>query len=508
MAPRAKMTGWYDPVQLIQTGIRVASATVFGSMFDRRELMASLDDPLNLTEFNANCDFSAAAGDFWFDFCADTGDGWNPAYAVARLLARPNLTVNPWPPTPGAAPVALPQGKVLVLGGDQVYPTPSKQGYDDQLQAPFEAANRFEAKTNKLADRYVFAVPGNHDWYDGLTAFAHLFCNRHPFRPGSATSPGRFVCGRKTQQARTYFALELPHNWWLCAFDIQLDGYIDQTQLSYFGYVAQELMNEGSNIILVAGQPVWAYSRTEVVPEFQNFAFASLVATGAFPRVVGKPTKRHKLRLVPTGDSHHYAHFIQTQPGSAEKTHLLTCGLGGAFLHPTHWLEDTHVTVEWEPPPPFAKKSSGKLPNGRDGYTHDFAIKTDTKQAKVVYPEVNASSRMTWRNLAFAWLNPQFAGFMMVFCLLSTWLLHFGSVVLDTTLADIPRTETLGGAVCKFVELLLVTPWPALLVAGITGALIYFVDYKPWPKRIAMGVAHPLVQTLVYFATLFLITRS
>ena|SRR5436190_11108189 len=42
MSPRAKMTGWYDPVRLLAIGIRVAEATVFGKMFDRRELIAAL----------------------------------------------------------------------------------------------------------------------------------------------------------------------------------------------------------------------------------------------------------------------------------------------------------------------------------------------------------------------------------------------------------------------------------------------------------------------------------
>ena len=126
----------------------------------------------------------------------------------------------------------------------EVYPTASKEDYEAKLRAPFDDANLREAATRKWNDRFVFALPGNHDWYDGLSAFTHLFCNRHPGRPGSATSPGRNVCGRQTRQTRSYFALKLPHNWWICAWDIQLDGYIDQTQISFFEYVAQEIMEE------------------------------------------------------------------------------------------------------------------------------------------------------------------------------------------------------------------------------------------------------------------------
>ena len=102
---------------------------------------------------------------------------------------------------------------------------------------------------------------------------------------GSATAPGRNVCGRATRQTRSYFALKLPNNWWLCAWDVQLDGFIDQTQISFFEYVAQEIMDEGSNIILCVGQPVWAYCKDETIPEFRNFAFASLIVSGGFRRL-------------------------------------------------------------------------------------------------------------------------------------------------------------------------------------------------------------------------------
>jgi hypothetical protein len=212
------MTGWYDPVRLLTVGIRVAEATVFGKMFDRRELIAALD-PFERPDFDANCDFSsqsilATDGDFWIDYCADTGDGWRPTHAVARLLARPQLQPAPSPQGEASTGPLL-QGRVLVFGGDEVYPTASKEDYEAKLRAPFDDANLREAATRKWNDRFVFALPGNHDWYDGLSAFTHLFCNRHPSRPGSATSPGRVVCGRQTRQTRSYFALKLPHNWWL-----------------------------------------------------------------------------------------------------------------------------------------------------------------------------------------------------------------------------------------------------------------------------------------------------
>ncbi len=38
-------------------------------------------------------DHCSRVNDLWFDFTADTGDGGDPTYAVARMMAAPQLTV-------------------------------------------------------------------------------------------------------------------------------------------------------------------------------------------------------------------------------------------------------------------------------------------------------------------------------------------------------------------------------------------------------------------------------
>jgi hypothetical protein len=481
-------------------------------MFDRRELIAVLD-PFEPSDFAANCDFSsppllASDGNFWLDFCADTGDGWRPTHAVARLLAQ----LQPAPSPQGELPAGpLLQGRVLIFGGDQVYPTASKEDYQAKLRAPFDDANLRETAARKWNDRFVFALPGNHDWYDGLTAFTHLFCNRHPDRIGSAASPGRNVCGRETRQTRSYFALKLPHNWWLCAWDVQLDGYVDQAQISFFEYVAQEIMDQGSNVLLCVGQPVWAYCRDGVIPEFRNFAFASLIVSGGFPRLDrSKPTRHHNVRLVLTGDAHHYAHFIERGSTRDAVVHYLTCGQGGAFLHPTHWLADTKINVAWHAARPLVPAAPLTLPDGTQLWQREFELvkddRTRQESPNAVFPDRKTSARLAWRNLLFAVINPRFALFVATLALFSAWLLHFGSLVLHTTLADLRALPT-DQAMRAFVELLLVTPWPALVIAGIVAAFIYFADHRNWRLRAPIGAAHALAHVLTFLIVLFVLAR-
>lgn len=51
--------------------------------------------------------------DIWFDFMADTGDGGNSSYSVARLLAQPTIHVQN-----NDSELTLPRGRLLLIGGD------------------------------------------------------------------------------------------------------------------------------------------------------------------------------------------------------------------------------------------------------------------------------------------------------------------------------------------------------------------------------------------------------
>ena len=84
---RLPMTGWYNPVMLVRTGIRVAVSTVFGEFADRREAMAAIN-AIAVQPFDESFDYSrrSKGGEFWFDFLADTGDGWDPTFAMTQLV--------------------------------------------------------------------------------------------------------------------------------------------------------------------------------------------------------------------------------------------------------------------------------------------------------------------------------------------------------------------------------------------------------------------------------------
>jgi hypothetical protein len=294
---------WLGPVLLAATGARVALAEQFGAYLDKRELQYPF--PKEIHDHSQDDDADPGDG-FWFDFVADLGDGFNATYSVAYLLAQPELDVDG---------IRLPRGRALVLGGDQVYPTASALAYEERFRGPYRAALPTVGPGQTSPNLY--ALPGNHDWYDGLTAFLRVFARRD----------GTHIGGWESTQTRSYFALKLPHRWWLLAIDAQGDAYIDDPQLEYFREVAEQI-EPGDRVIVCTPNPSWVQAREK--PSVYD-------TTDYFLRKIVAPTGAD-VALMLSGDLHHYARYTGTG------RHLITFGGGGAYLYATHELPK-QVTV-------------------------------------------------------------------------------------------------------------------------------------------------------------------
>jgi len=291
-----RMVGWLAPLLLLSTGLRALLAILFGAYLDKRELQNSLDGEW--------FDHSATAdGEMWLDYVADLGDGFHATYSVAWLLAQRHLTLDG---------DELPRGRLLLMGGDQVYPLASGDGYENRMKGPYRAA--LPEPPPGQPRPTLFALPGNHDWYDGLTAFLRLFARRKDGHIG----------GWRTQQRRSYFAVKLPGNWWVFAMDEQFGAYIDDPQLLYFEKAARNVGPE-DRIILMTPSPKWVKANTEDPAAYD--------ATDYFLRTILAPTGAN-VRVLVSGDLHHYARY------TGPDRQLITCGGGGAYLLATHQLPE------------------------------------------------------------------------------------------------------------------------------------------------------------------------
>lgn len=299
------MVQWYDPIQLIRIMVPVLIWKYGGQ---GRPMEEEARDP-NYYDY-------ADDNDLWFDYLADTGDGWDPTYAIASLVAKRELEV--FDRRLGQKRM-LRHGRFLVLGGDEVYPIPSRRQYEERLVAPFQAAL---PKPDTEPPRHLFAIPGNHDWYDGLVAFSRRF------------TQFRWVGGWLTRQGQGYFALRLPHHWWLWAVDILPDSDIDYGQREYFRKVAkgQEAkggrpekpgLQKGDRVILASARPDWIYR------DIRDPATETTLGD------VEDEIKQYDATVYVwlAGDFHHYRRHENV---GDERFQRITSGGGGAFLHPTH----------------------------------------------------------------------------------------------------------------------------------------------------------------------------
>ena len=443
------MVGWFDPGQLVSTGIKAVVSGILGLHSDRRLVQALEHHERIFYDYSVHYrdepdrgpvpDPSRPRSSVWLDFVADTGDGWNSTYAVAHHLAEPRLVVADGP---SRHPTV--RGSVLVFGGDQVYPTPSRLAYEERLIAPYATA----LATDPDERPHVFAIPGNHDWYDSLVAFSRLFC-----------SPvlGRRLGGWRTRQARSYFALKLPARWWLFGVDSQLQADIDAGQIAYFRGIAESVMEEGDRVILCLANPSWIYAQKyRAHGGYDETDLLYLLNHVLRPRGV-------EVKVFLSGDLHHYRRHEESPPGEdTAPVQKITAGGGGAFLHPTHGDRVERLDEQRE----------------RDtDPERSFALRCS-------YPTVAQSKRLVWRNLFFAFWNPRFGVVPASLYLLAAWTIGAANHWQPPTTFLDPLYETARAF----------RDHPGLFVvyASIVAAFVFFTDTHSRPYKWVGGVSHAL----------------
>ncbi len=442
-----KMVRWLSPRGLFVTGVDVVLSGIFGRYSDKREIQAAIEMPTP----------PRAEGEtVWIDYVADVADGWNSTYGIAWLLARPHLIFDHDETT---------RGQFLVMGGDQVYPRAKWSEYRARLVAPYRAASHHIAGPTLPR---LFAIPGNHDWYDGLTSFMRLFRR------------DEMHLGWRTPQRRSYFALQLAERWWLLGIDLAFDAYIDDAQLTYFRELTEaeggsqsrvrELMGgdrgprikRGDHIILCTAKPSWAIEGQEGGKR-TNRATLGADALQAFERTIVETWGCH-LPLVLSGDLHHYSRYRSNDTGQ----HRITCGGGGAYLYPTHHLRSPII---WG--------------------TGDASDQYELEQA---YPDQPTSKGLRKRVLVAGFANPSFGLLAGLVYLLLISQMRVGIQVRGSSVAD--SFAAVGWR--QIVSAPFVSPIGGLLWLLILVGLYAFADAKHWWGRTLMAAGHGIA----YMATL------
>jgi hypothetical protein len=455
---RLPMVGWFDPKQLLDAGVKKLVSTIVGARSDQRIVQALASRRGEFYDYTFHyrlgrdgpyIDRSRPRGEIWIDYICDTGDGWNSTFAVAYAVSQPELHVGD-----GAGGVRLPRGDVLVFGGDEVYPTPSREAYHRRLIVPFEQAF---GEDRPVEPPHVFAIPGNHDWYDGLTAFARLFCSGFG---------GRHFAGWRTRQHRSYFALKLPSRWWLIGSDGQLQSDIDTPQIDYFRRIADRHMKEGDRVIVCLAIPSWIYAH-----KYRRLGGHMDETDLLYLRDEVFARRGITMQVFLAGDYHHYRRHEEMAPDDPRAPiQKITAGGGGGFVHPTHDEDVAEIEEACVTPREQQRR---------------FALKAS-------YPDVRRSSRLTFGNLLFAWKNPAFGIVPAVIYLLTAWLV--------SSTMERPEPRTVADAASMTLHAFRGNPGLTLWVGSITVALVLFTDTHSRLYKWLGGLAHAAAHWACLFA--------
>lgn len=342
---------------------------------DRRE---TFTQPLRWIDLSALGD--EHDGEFWFDFIADTGDGGNATYTMARAALAAALPLDGLD-----ARRSLPEGQLLILGGDLAYPNASAALYQYRLVEMFEAAcdaasalqpwpaGASDDAPLERGHKLIAAIPQNHDWIDSASTFCRTFVNHE--KSG--------LIGARTPQQHTYFACRLPHGWHVLGFDFALSGDLDRAQFEAFDSLLAEVP-AGSNLVLIYPEPYW----TRALGDGADPAFPR-----RYQRLEYAMQRRGlHIRMRLAGDLHHYVRE-RLSNDDGRSTDLVVCGCGGAFGHGTHFRESTTPKAQCVAQEPSALRAEmrGRLCMG--------CVDGPRRDPDAAYPQPALSRRAAFGNL-------------------------------------------------------------------------------------------------------------
>ncbi|MCK2217424.1 metallophosphoesterase [Actinomadura sp. ATCC 31491] len=255
-----------------------------------------------------------------FDFLllGDTGEGDASQYAVVPPMLKAGA---------GTA--------FAVIASDVIYPTGSGNEYGAKFFRPYQDY-----------DAPIYAIPGNHDWYDGLGGFMRVFCAAPPLKPQpdrglrgllwrkpetideTRLAEARALRGRPSQQAAQpgpYWAIETG-SLLIVGVDTGIKNVIDPGQTAWLRRVSRDPRPK----ILVTGKPIYV-----------NNAYkpSQLAEGGTIDDIVRDPAHRYVAAV--GGDVHNYQRY-PVRVGDRVIQYLVSGG-GGAFMHATHTIDRVDV---------------------------------------------------------------------------------------------------------------------------------------------------------------------
>lgn len=324
LPPGRRPFSWLSPVPLLQAR-NDPLARVLGDPTDAQrqhwvdEMLAAGDGELT---FRANTSGDGANGDVAFLVLGDTGEGDASQYCVVPgLLEKARDTA------------------FMAIASDVIYPAGGINEYETKFFHPYQ---HYPAP--------IYAVPGNHDWYDGLHGFMRHFCDATRPRRAPPRETGSLLRramirllwreapvpdqrrlarmrafrgepGQRSRQPGPYFALDAGPLL-LVGIDTGITGHLDRAQGEWLQRVSRA---HAKPKILLSGTPLYANAVHHPVP------IRGMDRT--VDDIVRDPDHNYVAAI--GGNWHNYQRYPVQVDGGPTVQYIVSGG-GGAFMHDTH----------------------------------------------------------------------------------------------------------------------------------------------------------------------------
>lgn len=288
-------------------------------------------------------------GEFSFLVVGDTGEGDASQYAAAL----PMMEVGE-------------DTEFMVIMSDVIYPAGDTNEYEAKFYRPY-----------KKYAKPIYAIPGNHDWYDGLHGFMYHLCDSGEHQPEHApASPGvswwkeklrrrlwrmpekmdptvparkevwRPKESQKSEQCSPYFAIEAGPIVIVC-IDTGMNGDIDCEQ----GEWLRKISKCGKPKVLLTGKPIYVDGEYHPGP---------IEGGGTVDEVVRDPENNYVASI--GGDVHNYQRYTVKMVDGRLLRYIVSGG-GGAYMSATHKIPRVSLPGIEEIPPDNKNAEDKELKN-------------------------------------------------------------------------------------------------------------------------------------------------
>jgi hypothetical protein len=310
---------WATGVYQKMTELRVDSWRV-GMVDAVKRAYSSDDDEL----FRIRPEGVDGAGDFSFLVIGDPGEGDPSQYSLVSRYLKLGLRDDV---------------KFLVVASDVIYPAGSMHDYEANFYLPFQGF----AKP-------IYAIPGNHDWFDALEGFNANFLEAKAARAaiearvaadlgltsttarrtdrliGEAARLRRLYGVNAGTQRAVFFELQT-EGFALLAIDTGILRTVDERQWAWLERALDR--SRGKFTMAIVGHPRFAGGHDTVLTDEGRDATKFPKDLGALYRLL----TLSKVRVAMAGDTHDFEYYRENIGGEgAHAMHHVVTGGGGAYL--------------------------------------------------------------------------------------------------------------------------------------------------------------------------------